>query len=267
MLQVPVGKTLSFVGGGIDIGGGDLPQGFVSAPDGRVNLVSAASPGEAIIQSDGSIDANNFEQLGYINITGNSFVDAKDVYIRSGQLTIEDATIFPATCYSCTVYPFPNLTEALSISVSPVTSRSTASGEPVLNTPGIQAFNGSPGGLVSGDAPAIHINANSVSVSGPDAQIGTARFGPDTLKSPDIEINTQTLSITDGASIVLLNFFEGDGGTITVNTDSTTIANDFDTPIFTGIGTQSYFTQVMARSFSLFWQMRTAGHSYLTATI
>src|SRR5207237_7950615 len=46
VLQVPTGRTLSLVGGTIDVGIGNT-QGFLLAPVGRLNLVSVASPGEA----------------------------------------------------------------------------------------------------------------------------------------------------------------------------------------------------------------------------
>jgi filamentous hemagglutinin family protein len=243
ILQVPVGQTLSFVGGTVDIGAGSQPQGFVSAPGGRVNLISVASPGEASFESNGSINVDNFTQLGEVNITGNSFVDGKDVVIRSGQLVIEDATIFPSILFLYGKSDLPPDGGSVDIGVSGDMTV-TATGGNVLNTPGIQVFNGSPGDLVSGNAPAIRIDAGSVSVSGPSAQIGTARFGPENINSPnspEITINTQTLSLMDGGSLALLNFYEGAGGTLEINADTTTIANDTDSPIPTGVLVQSFF--------------------------
>jgi filamentous hemagglutinin family protein len=239
ILQVPVGEALSFAGGTVNVGSGGPPQGFVRAPAGRVNLVSVASPGEATLNGDGSINVSGFPQLGNINITGNSFVDAKDVFIRAGQLVIEDATIAPSWLYLLGASPLPPDGGNVDVGASDITI--TATGGPVLNTPGIQTFNGSPGDLVPGDAPAVHIDANSLSVSGPGAQIGTARFGPDNLNSPEIDINTQALFIKDGANIALLNVFEGAGGTLTVKADTTTITNDAESSIVTGIITQSDF--------------------------
>jgi len=238
-LQVPEGQTLSFLGGTVNIGSGFPPQGFILAPAGRVNLVSAASPGDASFNNDGSINVSDFAQLGNINIRGNSFVDAKDVFIRAGQLVIEDATIAPGWLFLLGASPLPPDGGSVDVGASDIMI--TATGSPVLNTPGIQTFNGSPSGLVPGDAPTIHIDAISLSVSGSGAQIGVARFGPDNLNSPEIEINTQTLSVKDGANIALLNLFEGAGGTLTVNADTTTITNDAESPIVTGIITQSDF--------------------------
>ena len=46
-MQVPANRTLSLVGGTIDVGAGNSAQGFLLAPAGRLNLVSVASAGEA----------------------------------------------------------------------------------------------------------------------------------------------------------------------------------------------------------------------------
>src|SRR5262245_60448224 len=99
LLQVPVvpgGATLSLVGGPVDVGApsGQPAAGFVRAPGGRVNLVSVASAGEAAFDGTG-FSVDSFQQLGRINIMGGSIVDAKNVFIRGGDLAITSATIFP----------------------------------------------------------------------------------------------------------------------------------------------------------------------------
>ena len=207
ILQVPVGQTLSFVGGTVNVGAaGSPPSGFVFAPAGRVNLVSVASPGEASFNNDRSINVGGFAQLGEINIKGNSFIDAKNIFIRSGQLTIEDATVFPGLLFLIQASSLAPDGGGVDIGASGEV-KITASGGFAQNTPGIQVFAGSPRGIVTGDVPFVRIDANSVSLSGPQAQITSARLGPQRLNSPEIKINTQALSVNDGASINLLNFF------------------------------------------------------------
>ena len=94
LLQVPEGETLSLVGGNLNIGAADFSSsGFLFAPGGTVNLVSVASPGEATINS--AINTDGFTELGDINISGGSLIDGRDVYIRSGQLAIDDAIVWP----------------------------------------------------------------------------------------------------------------------------------------------------------------------------
>src|SRR5262245_52634502 len=102
VLQVPAGQTLSFVGGPINVGAppGAPPAGFLFAPQGRINLVSVASAGEATFDGSApttlkSFNVDGFARLGDIGIKGNSLIDAKEVFIRGGRLVIDGATIFP----------------------------------------------------------------------------------------------------------------------------------------------------------------------------
>ena len=79
-----MGRTLSLVGGTIDVGTGSA-QGFLLAPAGRLNLVSVASAGEATFNptkingplsadpdpfQTREINVDNFTRLGDINIRG-----------------------------------------------------------------------------------------------------------------------------------------------------------------------------------------------------
>ena len=88
ILQVPAGRTLSLVGGTIEVGTGSGAQGFLLAPAGRLNLVSVASAGEATFDpakingplsadpdpfKTREINVDNFTRLGDINIRGGAF--------------------------------------------------------------------------------------------------------------------------------------------------------------------------------------------------
>ena len=120
VMQVPANRTLSLVGGTIDVGAGNSAQGFLLAPAGRLNLVSVASAGEATFnptQINGplntgpasfgtrEINVDNFTRLGNINIRGGatgtgpnpatSLVDAKEIFIRSGNLTVDNSLVLP----------------------------------------------------------------------------------------------------------------------------------------------------------------------------
>ncbi len=119
-MQVPAGRTLSLVGGTIDVGTGNSAQGFLLAPAGRLNLVSVASAGEATFNptkingplntgpasfKTREINVDNFTRLGNINIRGGatgtgpnpatSLVDAKEIFIRSGNLTVDNSLVLP----------------------------------------------------------------------------------------------------------------------------------------------------------------------------
>src|SRR5262249_7417427 len=156
-------------------------------------------------------------------------------------LTIEDATVFPGLLFLNGV-PGVQAPDGggVDIGVSGEV-KITATGGSVVNSPGVQVFGASNRGVVQGDVPAVHIDANAVSLSGPQALIIALRFGLEKLNSPDIKINTQALSVKDGARIDLQNFFQGSGGSLTINADTVTIADDVNSGFFTGIRAQSRF--------------------------
>ncbi len=106
-LSVAPGQSLSLVGGSIDITGGALQNGsaqpgLISAPNGQINLVSVASPGEVLLNRPvgRSVEpaVNGFTTFGSISLSQGASLDtsadaAGRVVIRGGHLTIDDASI------------------------------------------------------------------------------------------------------------------------------------------------------------------------------
>jgi filamentous hemagglutinin family protein len=83
-LQVPIGQTLSLIGGDITVQGGSL-----MAPSGRINLASVASPGTVTFSP--SLNLEGFGRLGKIDLSDFSVVDASGdgggtVVVRGGRL-------------------------------------------------------------------------------------------------------------------------------------------------------------------------------------
>lgn len=103
VLQVPTGKTLSLIGGDIEIIGGSL--GFLAAPGGRIQLASVASPGEVLfnpleLAPDLQVDA--FARLGRITLSQDAILTVSGdgggtVLIRSGRLLADRSTIIAET--------------------------------------------------------------------------------------------------------------------------------------------------------------------------
>src|SRR5262249_35888006 len=95
-LQVPEGKTLSVVGGDLQITGGSL-----SAPHGQLNLASVASAGEVIptvAEQGPDLKMEGFGRLGKIEAAQGARINTDgegggSVVIRSGQLIVDNATI------------------------------------------------------------------------------------------------------------------------------------------------------------------------------
>ena len=114
-LNQPDGATLSLVGGDITLE--EAPPGtatqfgppntFITATGNRVEIVSVASPGEAV-PADGDYDLSSFDTLGDVEITGGSVVDATDVYIRGGTIVIDDAAIAPGYFFVAGLAPPPD---------------------------------------------------------------------------------------------------------------------------------------------------------------
>ncbi len=105
-LAVSEGHAISLVGGNITIEGATLAQDNVqsariSARGGQINLMSVASPGEALtstLQPAHNINGETFTQMGNISITGGSILDvsgdaAGTVKIRGGRLVMDNSTI------------------------------------------------------------------------------------------------------------------------------------------------------------------------------
>src|SRR5215813_8577924 len=95
-LKVPEGKTLSAVGGDIQITGGSL-----SAPHGQVNIASVASAGEVIptVSEQGpDLKMEGFSHLGKIEAAQGAHINTDgegggSVVIRGGRLVVDNATI------------------------------------------------------------------------------------------------------------------------------------------------------------------------------
>lgn len=85
-LKVPKGKTLSVVGGDIDIT--NNCAGYLWAPSGQINLVSVASPGEVNLND---LNTNSFAKLGNITAQGYSIaLEGKGGFLVEGENYLVD---------------------------------------------------------------------------------------------------------------------------------------------------------------------------------
>ena len=101
-LQVSKGKTLSVIGGDINIT--NESPGYLYAPSGQINLVSLASPGEVNLSD---FSTNSFSKLGNITIfqpswnAGGIYADGSNydvdpggtIIIRGGQISFENTNL------------------------------------------------------------------------------------------------------------------------------------------------------------------------------
>ena len=191
LLQVPVGQTISFVGGPLNIAPSTtqappansvfLP--FVLAPGGTVNLVSVASPGEVTLTSP--IAATGFARLGDITMSGGSVVDGRDIFVRGGRLIMTDSALSPAFARGHLAGQAGQIVPnggQVNVSVSDEVRIEGFTQVGGIVNPGIRTFVGVPGGpptgITGGEVPSILINANSLSMAGGQARIQATRDGP-----------------------------------------------------------------------------------------
>jgi filamentous hemagglutinin family protein len=99
-LYVKNDHTLSLIAGHIVLKDGtvntiqDFPVGTVVSENGRVNIVSVASTGEAVYLTDG-IDVSSFEQMGDITLSNHSAISASsgEIYIYGNHLKLNTSYI------------------------------------------------------------------------------------------------------------------------------------------------------------------------------
>lgn len=251
LLQVPVGQTISFVGGPLNIAPSTtqappansvfLP--FVLAPGGTVNLVSVASPGEMTLTSP--IAATGFARLGDVTMSGGSVVDGRNIFVRAGRLIMTDSALSPAFARGHLAGQAGQIVPnggQVNVSVSDEVRLEGFTQVGGIVNPGIRTFVGVPGGpptgITGGEVPSILINANSLSMAGGQARIQATRDGPGAPGK--IEINADTVTVERGSSIGALNEFAGAGTPVIVNSRTVSLSGDPNST-FTGIFSNSNF--------------------------
>ena len=216
------GTGISLVGGNIAIesgtpDGGTAQPAKLIAPNGKIQLASAASPGEfdaATLQALPNVDGASFTSFGSVSLASGSNINisgTNTVSIRGGQfiLSVSDAVLSTAG----TVGP-PEV-----ISLTPTSS--------------IISFN-------SGADPGadIQVKGGNFQMDGSSIQSLAMGDGP----GGNILLDGQTIGLTNGAQIVSSTSGTGTGGNVTVDaTESVTISGFDATGTLTGVTTPFIF--------------------------
>ena len=209
-LEVPAGETLSVVGGDLDI-----INSYLIAPSGRINLASAASPGEVIPGLAGQAPAlliQNMERKGTISIDQESVIDVSGypggtVLIRAGRLVLDNKSLLSADNSGDS----PGSNPAIRIAAEEVTldnqSWMTAA-----------VFGAGTGGNIEIDAPKLTLLNGSF--------IGALPWWGSTGIGGDINIATANLEISGESSISSDNRGSSHGGRLTIEaTDSVLLSS------------------------------------------
>lgn len=261
-LNLPFGASLGLIGGNITLQqaapgavtqlGGFLPDStgsFISPTGNRFEMVSVASGGEVGL-ANGVYDSSSFSKLGNVTITGGSIIDATDVYIHGGNITISDAMIAPGYLFlaglsgpvsggsiDITATEQVNINGTAPIQTFAAQFIPRPDGGPYIS--GITAYGGSPvPGAPASDAANININGGNVSVSGVAAVI-SERLGPGV--AGNINITGDSVEIRNGAFVANINLYAGAGGNITVNAEQVILDGENDLTGVTGLNASSNF--------------------------
>jgi len=239
---VPEGKTLSVVGGDVEIkGDSTFASASLTALSGQINIASVASPGEVIPNTSGEspdIQVESFKDLGEIALTQGALINAGGdsggtIVIRGGRLMIDNAFVFAHT-------------------TGDVDGSSTAID--IDLTDNLTIVNG--GGLGAnsygaGDAGDIEISAGGIKMQGvlQTPSYSSSFIGSLVLASGDsgdIRIETGNLEIRDASVITTTSWSSqgGNAGNLEVIADSVLIAGPESSPDpfvtdFTGMDTSS----------------------------
>ena len=213
-LRVPEGKTLSVIGGNIELVGGpetSFKAPSLGAPSGRIHLVSVASPGEVIpgsSQQASALTVDAFERLGEIAVSQSALIDASGngggtVVIRGGRLLVDSASLVADT-----------LGEAHGAAVG--VDMQVAESVVITHGGVIEALT-----TGSGNAGRIAITARTVRLD--DAGFITAQTQGEG-RAGDIVVAAETLTLTGGAKIDSSTSGSGPGGTVSITAaDAVTI--------------------------------------------
>jgi hypothetical protein len=216
---VTEGTGIALIGGNITIqsgtsDGGTTQPARLSAPNGIIQLSSAASPGEfdaATLQPLQNVSHTSFTSFGSVSLASGSNINVsgeQTVSIRGGQLVLSVNDAVLSTAQS----PGPPETISLRQGSSMISTNAgaEAGADLQLLASNIQMDGASIQSLTTGagtggnisittalDGGSSSSTAGSIQMKG--GQIQTASLGPG--KVGDIQINTGSLSMTDGAII------------------------------------------------------------------
>ena len=195
-LAVPAGKTLSLIGGEVQ-----LKNAALAALSGRVNLASISSAGELALEASG-IAAQSVSKFGVVSLS-NSLIEADStggsaagaIHIRGGKLVLENSSLVADNTGSAAGGPI----------------RAVLSGEAVID--GGAILTSSRGGS---DAGAIYLEALAITMSNGGYVNSTAASSG---ASGTIALKASTLSLTSGAYIETVTTGSGAGGALDISAD------------------------------------------------
>jgi filamentous hemagglutinin family protein len=245
-LSVPTGQSITLVGGKVLIQGAPLPDGTIqpahlSAPNGKIQLATAASPGEfdaTTLQSFPNVDGTSFSSFGSVSLESGSSLNVsgtRTVFIKGGQLvlSVNDATL------NTLENAGPGDTVSLSPGSSLVTSSSGADpgadvqvtvGHLMMNGATISTINGGDanGGNISINATTVALTdgGNIMSSTGTSGSLeGSGNGGNVTIQGLQATSAADLIMLSGGGAINTVTFGAGRGGDVQLTAGTFTMEN------------------------------------------
>jgi len=228
-LQVPDGETISLVGGNLELNEGSV---FLS-PNGRINIVSVESAGEAVFTCGGvEVDSHH---LGDISVWGDSYISSSGegggaVFIRGGRFVLDHSYIWADTWGdidggAIDIYLEKDLVVTGGISAS--TYEAGCGGDIILKVKGLDIIDG---GVIEastfgiGQSGDLKITVkDSLLIFGPGSKI--CSLVSDSGNAGNIDLTAQTLTITEEGMISGATNGEGRGADIILKVESLELTN------------------------------------------
>ena len=231
-LNVREHHTLSVVGGDINVRGGRL-----DTPGGQLNLASAASSGEFVLENDG-LRPDDIEYFGSVKLTDATEIDATGegggtVSIRGGKLVINKTFIKADTQgrvdgNGITIETADSVSMTAGI-ISTVTEGSGDAGDIIVTTGKLTLEDASgitSDSAVSGKGGDIVIRASNSLSMREKSGIGASAYTESSGDAGDITIQTPNLGISGRSYIDNSSYGTGEGGDVTIEAqDSITITD------------------------------------------
>jgi filamentous hemagglutinin family protein len=228
-LAVPIGQSLSMVGGDFT-----LSSGALQASGGRILIASVASSGEVMpsqLSQPPSLDVSSFAQLGSVTESGgsnlsvssvtNPAVGAGTILVRADQLTVDGSGINATTgaTNGASVGIDLNVTQKILLinsSVQTAASGVGRAGDIRIQTDSLEANNANILGRAisgTGDGGAIDVNARLVNLRNFG---GLQTFTLASGRAGNITVRADRLETQDGGRIFSGGLGTGSGGDIDV---------------------------------------------------
>jgi filamentous hemagglutinin family protein len=246
-LEVSEGRALSVIGGDVQI-----VEGTLTAPSGRIQLVSVASPGEvhfSSLESAPNLQVDSFTRLGRLELSQGTLIDASGlgepgsggpggtVLIRSGRLLVDRSTIQTFTLGAMDGAGLGidlRVTESIDLAgqgtLSGLASATLGAGRAgdiyvkagkITVTGGAQILGTTAGGGQGGNMTVIAEDALVLAGASSDGVFPSA-LATNTLDkghAGNLFVSAPTVTV-DGGIIQALTTADGDAGAITLQTDS-----------------------------------------------